>query len=388
MPNIAAIDRLLRDATASGKIPGVVAMAHGPNGAIYEGAFGVRRLGEAAAVQTDTPFWIASMTKAITAAAAMQLVEQGKLSLDGPAKEIVPGLANKQVLEGFSPDGTPQLRPARGEITLRHLMTHTAGFGYDTWNANLNRYHRDTGLPLPRTGKLIGLTAPLTFDPGTRWQYSIAIDWIGRMVEAASGEDLDSYFQNHLFAPLGMQDSGFRLKPGIAERLVTRHQRRPDGTLEANPLIPNPNPEFFAGGGGLYSTAPDYMRFLRALLGGGMLDGNRILRPETVTQIGQNQMGAIRVEKMPTQIPTLSNDAELFPGVPKGWGLSFLINLESTSTGRSAGGMAWAGINNTYQWLDPTRGTAGVLMTQILPFADPTVLGLLDDFERAVNDIG
>lgn len=388
MPNIAAIDSLLQDATASGKVPGLTAMAWGPNGAIYEGAFGVLRLGEAAPVQIDTPFWIASMTKAITGAAAMQLVEQGKLSLDTPAKEIVPGLANKQVLEGFSPDGTPQLRPARGEITLRHLMTHTAGFGYDFWNANLNRYHRDTGLPVARTGKLIGLSAPLTFDPGTRWQYGINIDWIGRMIEAISGEDLDSYFQNHLFVPLGMKDCGFLLKPGIAERMVTRHQRHPDGTLAPNPQIPNANPEFLAGGGGLYSTAPDYMRFLRALLGGGTLDGNRILRPETVALIGQNSMGEIRVEKMPTQIPTISNDAELFPGVPKGWGLSFLINLEPTNTGRSAGGMAWAGINNTYQWLDPTRGTAGVLMTQILPFADPTVLGLLDDFERAVNDIG
>jgi len=387
MPNTQAIDRLLREATESGKVPGVVAMAHGPGGALYEGAFGVRRLGEMSPVQVDTPFWIASMTKAVTATAGMQLVEQGKLSLDAPAKEIVPGLADKQVLEGFAADGKPILRPARSDITLRQLMTHTAGFGYDTWNENLNRFCRETGLPAARTGRLASLGAPLTFDPGTRWQYGINIDWIGRMVEAVSGEDLDTYFQNHIFGPLGMKDSGFRLKPGIAERLVTRHQRHPDGRLEPNPFTPNPNPEFFPGGGGLYSTAPDYMRFLRALLGGGALDGARILRRETVALMGQNHMGDIRVEKMRTFAPAMSNEAEFFPGTPKGWGLSFMINLEQTPSGRSAGGMAWAGINNTYQWLDPKRGTAGVLMTQILPFVDPTVLWLLDGFERAINDI-
>ena len=388
MTNTTTIDRLLQDATASGKVPGVAAMAVGPNGTLYEGAFGLRGVDKPDPMQLDTVFWIASMTKAITAAAGMQMVEQGKLSLDAPAAEIVPELANKQVLEGFAPDGTPILRPARGKITLRHLMTHTAGFGYNTWNPLLARYYTDNNLPAAGLGKLSSLNAPLIFDPGTRWQYGINIDWIGRMVEAVSGKDLNTYMQDHIFTPLGMPDSGFRLKPGIKERLVTRHQRHPDGTLTPMEYMTNQNPEFWPGGGGLYSTVPDYMRFLRALLAGGTLDGNRILRPETVAMMGQNQMGDIRVEMLHTQLPAMSNDAELFPGVPKGWGLSFLINLEKTQTGRSANSLAWAGLANTYQWLDPTRGTAGVLMTQILPFADPVVLSLLDGFESAVNDIG
>jgi len=387
MPDTTAIDCLLSAATASGRIPGVVALATGAHEKIYQGAFGVRRQGDAAPMVLDTVFWIASMTKAVTAAAAMQLVEQGKLALDRPAKEIVPDLATPKVLEGFASDGTPLLRPARTDITLRHLMTHTAGFGYDTWNPLLARYARDTGLPPGRSGKLAALQAPLTFDPGTRWQYGINIDWIGRIVEAASGENLEDYFRRHIFGPLGMPDSGFRLRGGIAERMVTRHQRHPDGSLEPIAFVTNQNPEFWAGGGGLYSTAPDYLRFLRALLGGGALEGNRILRPETVVLMGQNHMGELRVEPMRTQLPLLSNDCELFPGIPKAWGLSFLINLQDTPSGRRAGGLAWAGLANTYFWLDPQRGTAGVLMTQILPFADPAVLDLLDGFERAINAI-
>ncbi len=207
------IDRLLHQATEAGAIPGVVAMAADAAGPIYEGAFGQRAQPDGPPMTTDTVFRIASMTKAITATAAMQLVEQGRLSLDAPASDVVPDLAAPLVLEGFDAAGKPRLRPARGPITLRQLLTHTAGFGYDVWNADLLRYHRDTGLPAPRTGKLAGLAAPLTFDPGTRWQYGINIDWAGRMVEAVSGDDLESYFQTHIFAPLGMTDTGYRVRP-------------------------------------------------------------------------------------------------------------------------------------------------------------------------------
>ena len=387
MTNTAAIDRLLGAATDAGRIPGVVAILAGPNGTLYEGAFGVRSLAAPAPMTTDTVFAIASMTKAITGAAAMQLVEQGRLSLDAPAATVLPDLAAPQVLEGFAPDGTPRLRPARTAITLRHLMTHTAGFGYDMWNPLMARYMRESGIPAARTGLLASLKAPLTFDPGTRWQYGINIDWIGRMIEAVSGEDLESYFQNHLFGPLGMRDSSFKISPSMQERRVTRHQRAPDGSLSVSPVDPNPNPEFWPGGGGLFSTGPDYIRFLRALLNAGELDGARILRPETVADMGRNHMGHLRMEVMPTQNPTVTNNVDPFPTVPKGWGLSFFINLEPTPTGRSAGGMAWAGINNTWYWVDPTRQRCAVLMTQILPFADNTVLELLEEFERIVNDI-
>ncbi|MGH7154932.1 MAG: serine hydrolase domain-containing protein, partial [Acetobacteraceae bacterium] len=349
-------------------------------GVSYQGAFGRRALPNGPAMTQDTVFRIASMTKAVTAVAAMQLVEQGRLSLDAPAAGVVPGLANPKVLEGFGPDGAPRLRPARGDITLRHLLTHTAGFGYDIWNADLQRYHRQTNLPVLRTGLLAGLTAPLTFDPGTRWQYGINIDWVGRMVEAVSGEDLEAYFQAHIFAPLGISDTSYLVRPRLRDRLATVHAREPHGL---GPLVMDANPprEFFPGGGGLYSTAGDYLTLLRMLLAGGTLNGAAILEPRTVATMQQNHIGSLLVEPMRSTTPGSSNDVELFPGMEKKWGLSFLINTARTPAGRSPGSLAWAGLYNTYYWLDPTRRVAGVLMTQILPFADPAVLELLDDFE-------
>jgi len=377
------IDAVLRRAVDDGEVPGVVASAATPERVIYEGAFGRRSLAEQAPMDMRTVFRIASMTKAVTAAAAMQLVEEGRLALDQPAGEIVEGLAAPKVLEGFDAAGRPRLRPARGAVTLRNLLTHTSGFGYDVWNAELLRYHQETGLPAPRTGKLAGLTAPLTFDPGTRWQYGIGIDWAGRMVEAVTAQDLETVFRERLFAPLKMPDTGFVVHPDMLARFATVHARKPEG-LRPLDLPVNPPREFFAGGGGLHSTPRDYMRFLRMLLGGGALDGVRVLRAETVALMAQNHMGDIDVEPMLSAVAASSNDVELFKGTRKKWGLSFLINTEAVPGGRSAGSLAWAGLNNTYYWLDPTRKVAGALFTQILPFGDPIVLNLLDDFERAV----
>jgi len=377
------IDAILRRAVDQGDVPGVVAIAATPDAVIYEGAFGRRSLAEPARMDMETVFRIASMTKAVTGAAAMQLVENGRLALDQPAGEIVAGLAAPQVLEGFDATGRPHLRPARGAVTLRNLLTHTSGFGYDVWNTDLERYHRETGTPAPRTGKLAGLAMPLTFDPGTRWQYGIGIDWAGRMVEAVREQDLESVFREHLFGPLGMRDTSFLIRPDMLGRLATVHARAADG-LRTLKLDPDPPREFFPGGGGLHSTARDYMRFLRMLLGGGKLDGARALRAETVALMARNHMGEIDVEPMVSYVPTASNNVELFPGTRKKWGLSFLINTEAVPGGRSAGSLAWAGINNTYYWLDPTRKVAGAVFTQVLPFGDPAVLRLLDGFERAV----
>ncbi len=377
------IDAVLRQAVSRGEVPGVVAIAATADAVIYEGAFGTRGLGDPAPMDMETVFRIASMTKAVTAAAAMQLVEAGTLALDQPAGEVVPGLAAPKVLEGFDDAGHPALRPARGAVTLRNLLTHSSGFGYDIWNPDLLRYHRETGIPTPRTGKLAGLDIPLLFDPGTRWQYGIGIDWVGRMVEAAAGQDLESVFRDRLFKPLAMGDTSFLVHPDMLPRLATVHARTPKG-LEPLSLDPNPPREFFPGGGGLHSTARDYIRFLRMLLGGGALDGARVLRSETVASMFENHMGEIDVEPMLSAAPASSNDVELFPGMHKKWGLSFLINTEAVPGGRSAGSLAWAGLNNTYYWLDPTRKVAGAIFTQILPFADPAVLRLLDAFERQV----
>jgi len=374
------IDRILRDAVDTGTIPGAVAMAATRDAIVQQGAYGRRSVRDGSPMTPDTVFRIASMTKAITATAAMQLVEQGRLSLDAPAGEIAPDLAAPQVLEGFDAAGRPRLRPAHGTITLRHLLTHTAGFGYDVWNADLLRYYRDTGLPATRTGKLASLGAPLTFDPGTRWQYGISIDWVGRMVEAVSGLDLATYFHTHVFAPLGMTDTSFLVRPHMEPRLATVHARTADG-LEPQQLDPNPPREFFPGGGGLYSTAADYLTFLRMLLAGGTLNGATILRRETVAEMARNHIGPLLVEPLRSGVAASSNDFEPFPGSPKKWGLSFLINTEPVRGGRAAGSLAWAGLYNTYFWLDPTAGVAALLLTQILPFGDRTVLDLLDRFE-------
>ncbi len=376
------IARALQDAVSSGQVPGVAAVAVRDGRTLYSGAFGRRSLPDGTQMTLDTVFRIASMTKAVTAAAAMQLVERGKLALDTPAGEVVEELREPRVLEGFTETGQPILRPARLPITLRHLLTHTAGFGYDTWNSDLARFAKLTGLPAARTGRLASLNAPLTFDPGTRWQYGINIDWAGRMVEAVSDMDLESYFQARIFAPLGMEDTSYEVRPHMLPRLATVHARKPEG-LEAVTMDPNPPREFFSGGGGLHSTAPDYIRFLQMLLNGGELGGARILSPDTVRLMAQNHIGEILVEPMQSCQPASSNHVELFPGMPKKWGLSFLINTQPGPAGRSAGALAWAGLYNSYYWLDPSTRTAGVLMTQILPFGDKVVLDLLDGLEKA-----
>jgi methyl acetate hydrolase len=388
MRSIALIDDALTKFIAEGTIPGLVAAAADRTGVVYESAFGRRDASRPLPMSADCVFRIASMTKAITGAAAMQMVEQEKLSLDQPAREILPFLAETKVLDGFDGNGSPLLRAPRGEITLRRLLTHTAGFVYDIWNENLRRYAAATGLAPARTGKLAALTAPLGFDPGERWEYGINIDVAGRMVEVVSGLDLETYMQRHIFAPLGMVDTSFIQRPEWDNRLPAVHAHQDDGTLmpletSAAPAAPEPR-EFFPGGGGLFSTTADYLRFLQALMHGGVLDGQRILRAETVAMMGQNHMGGLNVLPMKSSDPQLSNDVDLFPGMPKKWGLSFLINTRDVPGGRSAGSLAWAGLNNTYYWLDPSRMVAGVLMTQILPFGDWAVLDALDAFETAV----
>nr|WP_294504034.1 serine hydrolase domain-containing protein [uncultured Rhodopila sp.] len=384
MTSLSSIDSGLAAAVSGNRIAGLVAAAADDRGVIYQSGFGRRGVALPEPMTTDTVFRIASMTKAITATAAMQLTEQGTLSLDQPAREILPFLAETQVLEGFDTAGQPVLRPPRTEITLRRLLTHTAGFVYDIWNASMNRYQDVTHLPGIRSARLAALNAPLAFDPGERWEYGANIDIAGRMVEAASGLDLEAYFQRHIFAPLGMADTSFIQRPEWDSRLAAVHARQADGSLHPIALPRAAGPEFYTGGGGLFSTAPDYIRFLRALLNRGELEGARILRPETVALMGQNHMGALEVQPMVSGMPRMSNDVELFPGMAKKWGLSFLINTEPGPAGRSAGSLAWAGLNNTYYWLDPVRKVAGVLMTQVLPFADRTVLEALDGFEAAV----
>jgi len=380
-------DRLLRGAIASGDVPGVVAGVTDRERTIYESAFGERVLGQGPAMTTDTVMWIASMTKPLTGVAAMQMVEQGKLSLDEPASKVIPALGEVKVLAGWDGD-SPRLRDAKGTITLRNLLTHTAGYGYDIWNASIDKYLNVTGLPRTGTGRNIALTVPLASDPGTRWEYGIGIDWAGKMVEAASGQRLGDYFKQHIFGPLGMDSTAYRITPSMRARLAKVHQREADGSLSVTPFEVNQEPEFEPGGGGLYSTAGDYLRFIRMILnkgkGGG--GGRQLLEPETVELMSRNSMGSLRVVKLPAARPSLSCDAEFFEGLPKTWGLTFMINEAVAPTGRPVGSLAWAGLGNTYFWIDPKNGIGGVHMAQVLPFVDPRALAGFYAFEKSVYE--
>jgi methyl acetate hydrolase len=383
----AQIDAALSRAVEIKEVPGLVALAATGSSVIYEGAFGRRDLFKGPAMTRDTVFRIASMTKAVTSVAAMQLVEQGKLQLDEPIGDLMPELGSLQVLEGFDESGAPRLRPARGAITLRRLLTHTAGFGYEMLSADLIRYLRCTATPSTSTGKLASLRLPLLFDPGERWEYGINIDWVGRIVEAVSGKSLDVYFDEQIFGPLGMTDSGFALSPEQSSRLVSVHHRKADGSLEPIPLeLPPAKPEFWAGGGGLYSTGLDYLKFLRMLLHEGRFGGAQILRPETVALMAQNQIGDLSAGLWRTAMPERSNDLNLLPGVPCRWGLGYMINLEPGPNGRSAGSLSWAGLFNSYYWIDPRKRVTGVILTQILPFADDKAVALYGAFERGIYD--
>ena len=379
-----AVDALLQEAVSRGDVPGVVATATNRDETIYEGGFGERALGGGQTMSADTVVWIASMTKALTGMAAMQLVEQGKLSLDAPASDVVPDLSKAQVLDGFDRGGQPLLRPPARSITLRHLLTHTAGFSYEIFNQTIINYQEATGTPGITTCENAALTTPLLFDPGERWEYGINIDWAGKMVEAVSGQRLSAYMQTHIFDPLGMSSTAFKITPQMRARLASIHQRDDAGQLAPVELEIPQEPEFDMGGGGIYSTVGDYLKFVKMILNKGMANGQQLLKPETVELMSTNQMGDCRVTELPGVIPPLSNNAEFFPGMPKTWGLSFMINTEVAPTGRSAGSLAWAGLANSYFWIDPVKGVGGAYATQMLPFADVKSLPLFFAFETAV----
>jgi methyl acetate hydrolase len=384
MPNRSKIDQVLRKQTDAGHIPGVVAIAATADQVIYQGSYGKRDLSKDDAMTPDSVFLLASMTKAVTTAAGMQMVEQGRLSLDAPIGTVLPDLAAPQVLEGFDENGEPKLRPAKKPITLRHLMTHTAGFAYSMWNGDMVRYLEKTGLPAVSTCKNDALKMPVMTDPGTRWEYGINIDFVGKAIEAVSGQRLDAYLRDHIFAPLGMIDTGFNIGDAQRLRLVGMHTRGEDGSLTPIAFEVDQNPEFHMGGGGLYGTAGDYIRFTRMILNKGRGNGNQVLKPETVALMGQNNIGELNMTRMQSAIPSATNDVDLYPDMVKKWGLSFLINTEKTPEGRSPGSLAWAGIANTYYWIDPERRVAGVIMMQLLPFADKKCLETFVGFERGV----
>lgn len=366
------ISTTLEKALADAGIPGAVAMVANHAGLRESVAIGY---------EVDAIFQLASMTKAIVSVAAMQLVEAGKLSLDAPIGDLLPDLAAPRVITGFADDGRVNTRPAARPISLRHLLTHSSGMGYDFVHADQARARTAPVVP----GTMDSIRTPLLFDPGDGWAYGVSTDWVGLAVEAASGQRLDAYVAQHVTAPLGMADTVFKLDDGLKARLVATMARGESGALAPFPInIGGGAGEFISGGGGMNGTAADYLRFVRMLLNGGSLDGAFILRPETIADMGRNQIGRLRAGMMPTTMPSLSTAIDWFPDMETKWGLGFMINPEVGPDGRGAGSLAWAGICNTYFWVDPVNNVAAVLLMQMLPFADPGALAVLRAFEQAV----
>lgn len=378
-----AIDRLLQSSIGEKGLPGVTAMVCSREETIYAGAFGERLIHSGHLMSLDTVCWIASMTKAITSVCAVQCVERGLIDLDAPASAVVPSIAEAKVLTGFDSSGMPSFREPKRPVSLRHLLTHSAGFSYEIWNSDIQKVQAALEIPSVTECRNKALALPLLFDPGERWEYGINIDWAGKMVEAVSGKSLGEYMSVHIFEPLNMHSTGFKITAAMRERLASIHLRAEDGTLAHFPFELPQEPEFEMGGGGLYSTAGDYLQFLRMILNNGQLGGERILRPESVWALGQNQMGDCRVGPLVAAI-ALTNDAEFFPGSPKSWSLAFQMNHEALETGRPAGGLMWAGLANSYNWIDQKTGIAGVFISQVFPFADREALPSYLSFETSV----
>ncbi len=378
------IDEVLEQAAAQQVVPGVVALAGDRDGTVYEGAFGQTSVADGGtAVTPQTFFWIASMTKAMVSAAALRLIERDVIELDQPVADVLPAFGELQVLEGFDGD-EPRLRAPKSHATMRHLLTHTSGASYFFSNEDVLRYHEYSGIPSPIAGKVAMLQMPLVADPGTRWEYGTSTDWLGQVVEKVSGKDLETYCREHIFGPLGMADTTFIPADQQAARAMAMHARAPDGGLVEFPLPEPEEPDFLSGGGGASSTGPDYLRFLRALLRGGELDGERILRPETVDLALQDHLGGVALpELIKTAAPEFSNDVPAWP-VKCGWGLGFQLVLEDMEGMRRAGTGFWAGLSNCYFWLDRTSGIAGVFLTQVLPYFDERIVDTALGFEQAV----
>jgi CubicO group peptidase (beta-lactamase class C family) len=383
------IDDLLREAVSKRRVVGVAAAAATTDGLFYQGAFGRLNEAQSSELHIEGIFRIASMTKPIASVAAMQLVESGKLSLDTDVAGILPELRDPQVLDGFDEEsGEPILRPAATVITPRQLLTHTSGLAYEIWSPEILQYMERMGVPSAFAGGTGFLEVPLVHDPGSRWCYGINTDRLGQIVERVSGMRLDAYLRQHVLGPLGMPETDFAVTESPRSRVPPVFARQDDGSLSlaAEPYAAPTRVDFCSGGGGLHSTALEYLRFLQMILRGGELDGARILARETVELMSQNQIGELEQEILRTAMPEISNDVDLLPGTVKKWGLGFMVNTEPIEGGRAAGSLAWAGVFNSYFWIDPGSGICGVLLTQILPFFDQEVVPLFEDFERAVYD--
>ena len=376
------LNEILNYAVIAGDVPFVVAMSGNSSGITWSGVAGERALSLAAV--EDTVFRIFSMTKAVGSTAAMILIERNKLNPDTLVEEILPQFADLKVLDGFDGE-TPRLRAPKIKATVGHLATHTSGFVYEFLNGDIKKYLEVTGHPAIGSGLKASLNYPLVFEPGERWDYGIGIDWLGQIVEVVDGRRIEAFCREEIFDPLGMPDTNFEVMDHMANRLATVQMRGEDAQFAEFELdAPPSNPEFYGMGSALYSTAPDYMRFLRMFLNRGQLDGDRILSEASIETMLANHIGDLRMGKLTTVEPSILADTEFFPGFEKAHSLGFMRMEEDVPEMRRYGSQSWAGILNTHFWFDPACDVAGVIMTQSLPFAEPRFMEVYDRFERAV----
>ena len=379
-----AIDGLLDQAVSTGALPGVVAMVGDREGTLYEGVYGRLSVESDEPARADTMYWIASMTKAVVSVAALQLIERGDLELEQPVADILAAFGELAILDGFDGD-VPRLRAATRPVTLRHLLTHTLGCGYWFDNPDVLRYHRVTGVPDPLSGSADMLRVPRLFEAGERWEYGTSVDWLGLVIEKVGAADLNTRLRTHICEPLGMFDTTFDPSDAQRDRLMAIHDARAGRPLRLSSIALPEQQEIWSGGGGLYSTAGDYLRFMRALLRGGELDGERVLRSESVELAFTDCLQGVPLPADGTHsaVPELTNDVPALP-FKQDFGLGFNLMLEDIPGMRRAGSGNWAGLCNSYFWIDHTSGIAATLMTQILPFFDDGVVQTLLGFEAAV----
>lgn len=388
-----ALDSVLAQATERhGGVPGVVAMVTDHNRNIFEGAAGVRELGKDAPMDIDTVFAIFSTTKAITSVCALQLVEEGRLKLDDPAGAYLPELDNLQVLEGFGGDGQPRLRPPKRRVTVSDLLLHTSGLSYDFFSPEDKQYRELKDIPSIITCTKDSIRSVLLHDPGVAWTYGVNTDWLGLIVEELRGERLGDVMREHVFQPLGMNDTSFAVDDNMHARRATIHTRFEDGQLTPEPELALPRqPDMDMGGHGLHGTIRDYMKFIRMVLNDGKGENSRVLNPDTVQLLAKDGYAGtgIPVGFWETADPSLSNSGEFLPGVDKGWSHAFMINRGQAPTGRSPGALAWAGLANCYFWIDKSRGIGGYWASQVLPFYDSASYPGFYEFEATVyNNLG
>jgi methyl acetate hydrolase len=374
--------RTILGETVLAGVPGVVAMARDRRGVFFSGAAGVRRAGAATPMTEDTVFALFSCTKPLTATAALRLVENGALDLDRPARDYLPALGEIGVFDGFGADGRARLRRPRREITARMLMLHTAGFGYDFANPVIKRLLDEGRLTPHRTATQAGFSQPLVNEPGERWEYGLSIDWLGQVIEVVAGARLDAILNELVLAPLGMSETTHRPTPAMRTRLAAMYQREDDGSLTVLDMGPRETLEITPGGGGMYGTVGDYMRFL----GMWLSERGGVLKPETIAWAARDGLHGLKVQALPTGAPRVSGPIEFFPGQSKSWAYSFLVNDEDAPTGRPAGSLGWGGLGNLYFWIDRRNGVAGFWATQLFPFMDPVSLGGALGFETALYE--